>query len=256
MAYRDDMEAARRRVEALEEDLRQLTSGPRLEGGPGDEAYARIVALAEALEDVQQELQRRRREHDALFRQAALSEVRRRELESLRKRARQAEGQAERERKRADYAEIALMRTQMRLSIERARQRVDEGWPTSAIRQQREEVERAVGAEALAAAPERMEQLERLTLLVADILWNPPTDPAADREALLATLRQSGHTLAARGDRRLGPVEAEGPGLRITIGPLALRVAYRDEDGTTEAVTLREDGSLVRARSKPGPPEP
>ncbi|MFK7986971.1 MAG: hypothetical protein AB8I08_13180 [Sandaracinaceae bacterium] len=251
MAYRDDMEAARRRVEALEEDLRQLTVAPRTEGGPSDEAYARIVALAEALEDVQQELQRRRREHDELFRRAALSEVRRHELSALSKRCRDAETQAERERKRADYAEIALMRTQMRLSIERARHKVEGGWPASSIRHQRDEVRDAVGAKALDIATDRMGRLEQLTLLVADILWNPPTDPAADREALLATLRRSGHALVPRGDRRYGPRDPDAVGLRITLGPLALRVAYRAEDGTTEAVTLADDGTLTRARSQP-----
>lgn len=240
------MEAARQRVEALEADLRQLTAVPPLDGPAGEEAYGRIVALAEALESMQKELQRRRREHEALFREAALSEVRRRELEAVRGRVRKLEAEAKRERDRADYAEIALMRTQMRLSIERARQRVADPWSTSAIRHQRADIARRVGSEALADSNDRTASLERLTLLVADVLWNPPTDPAADRAALLATLRESGHALVPDGDRRYGPSDPEGPGLHIKLGPLGLRVGYRGPDGATETITLREDGALVR----------
>ena len=153
---------------------------------------------------------------------------------------------AERERKRADFAEIALMRTQMRLAVERARARIDEPWSVSAIRTQRDEVAEVAGPEALAAAAEPVlrRELERLTLLVADVLWNPPTDPAADREALFATLRAAGHPLVADGDRRFGPSDEAGVGLHLAMGPLALRLTLVRADGRRHAVTIGDEAPM------------
>ena len=245
VAYRDNMEAARRRVEALERELRELATTRTGDGPAPDKVYAKVVALAESLEAVQAELQRRRREHETLWREAALAEIRRRELDHMRRQLSRAKARAERERSRADFAEIALMRTQMRLAIERARAGLNKPWPASAIRTHRDEVRRAAGAETLEALPEEALRapLERLTLLVADTLWNPPTDPAADREALLATLRGAGHELAPDGDRHLGPADKNAPGLRIAFGPLALRLTLRRADGV-HSVTVHNEGPL------------
>lgn len=275
VGYRDDLEAARLRVDALERELRALVPDDGVGSAELDlfelrrrlaateltlaqerrerehaqseargleTARDRLVTLEKALELVQQELQRRRREHEPLWREAALAEIRGRELEVVRARLHEVSESAEREAKRADVAEVALIRTQMRLSVERARAQIRLPWPRPAdpaafVRTTRPSALLAMPEEAL-----RIE-LERLVLLVADALWNAPGAGEAVSE-LFDVLRTAGHPLRAHASRRFGPDPPGAPGLTIAIAPLALQITWVGSDRSARVVTIADDVPL------------
>lgn len=276
MSYRDDLDAARHRVEALERELRDIVPDDsigsvevevvelrrrmaameltleeeqfrreraEIEAGELMMARDRLRTVEKALDLVQQELQRRRREHEPLWREAALAEIRRREIDVLQERFDETRGTAEQERKRADAAEVALIRTQMRLSVERARAQVRRPWPTDAPAG---EILRTYRAATLAAMPQdalRFE-LERLILLVGDLLWNACSDTGDEVAALFEILRRAGHALVAHAPTRFGPEPFGAPGLHVAIAPLALQITLLEDDGTVRLVTIADDVPL------------
>lgn len=277
MSYRDELDAARLRVEALQRELRYLVPDDSIggvevevvelrrrmaameltlqeeqhrreraetEAGALMMARDRLRTVEKALELVQQELQRRRREHEPLWREAALGEIRRREIAALQERFDDTSSNAEKERRRADAAEVALIRTQMRLSVERARAQVRRPWPMDAPA---DEIGRTYLPAALAAMPQdalRLD-LERLTLLVADLVWNVPTDTGEEVAELFGVLRRAGHPLVAHAPSRFGPDPIGTPGLRIVIAPLGLQIRLLAADGSARLVTIADDESLL-----------
>ena len=71
-----------------------------------------------------------------------------------------------------------------------------------------------------------------MTLLIADLVWN--SEDATKPFGELVTLLQAvGHTLQPHDHVRLGPTPYDAAGLRIALGPLALRVEFArpPEDG-------------------------
>lgn len=279
LGYRDDMEAARLRVDALERELETLV--PRgggipievqivelrrraanaenaLERGRQERergelavqelavARDRIRSLEEALEMVQGELQRRRREHEDLFRKAALAEVRVREAEMLRDQLAEATTNQERETRRADVAIVTLIRTQMRLSVEHARPRIEDPWPQDAVRDRADELRSLYCPEALESLERESARraLTRLAFLIADLIWNPPAPTEADLAELLSLLRDAGHPLIEHDNVRLGPLPPEDPGLSIAMAPLALQVVWADQNCCESVVTIADDDPL------------
>ena len=278
------MEAARQRVAVLERELEHLSPGgstvpievelvelrrrlvraeealgiERRERERGERAVQelavandRVRALDQSLEMVQAELQRRRREHESLWRQAALASVRSREADELRTALDDSLARAEREARRADVAVVALIRTQMKLSVERARPLVDDPWPLDAAREQPAALEALFAPSALEARPEddAEHELTRLAFLFADLIWNSPSPTHQELRELLALLRRVGHPLIELDAIRLGPPLVDGPGLRIAMAPLALQVAWTGSDGRELIVTISDDDPLSRSRA-------
>lgn len=239
----------RRKLAAAEDALDEERAARRRaqEAAEVSEGRAeRLAALEESLERVQNELQRRRRVGEGLWRKAAQTDLRKREADRLQGELKQAREAAEREARRADVAEIALIRTRMRLAVELARPSVPSPWPRDAVRTQVDALEKAHDAQLLGRLTEAplRRAIIRLGLLVGDLLWNPPpSDPDALR-ALLELLQSAGHALHRHDDIRLGPREPSAPGLRMAIGPLALRVALRQPGGREAIVTLSDDAPL------------
>lgn len=273
------MEAARQRVEVLERELSQLLP----EAGAGTPlavevlelrrkllaaedalreererrkdaeeaaqaatgAAQRMASLEESLERVQAELQRRRREGEGLWRRAAQADMQSREAEHLRAELKETRRRADAEARRADVAEVSLIRTQMRLAIERARPQVDEPWPAEAPWTEDDALRRTYARDALVEAElDWLRQwLPRLALLMADLMWNSTDEGSGVRE-LFELLQDAGNPLEPHDDVRLGPRPFDAPGLRVAIGPLALQVAVRRHDDRQVVVTVSSECPL------------
>lgn len=289
LVFRDDMEAARQRVELLERELEQLlpdahedrpplavevlelrrrlaaaesalaearSTNARLETQAQAAAgrAAKLAALEESLERVQAELQRRRRVDEGLWRRAAQADLRGREADHLREELKEARRTAEAEARRADVAEVALIRTQMRLAVELSRPRVDDPWPRTAIVSAQQALRAAYAPAALEALTwsALQDRARRLALLLAELVWHPlPEAPDAAR-TLIELLQDAGHPLTRRDEVRLGPPSLEDPGLRLAVGPLALQVAVRRADGREVVVTISDEAPLQVALRVPG----
>jgi len=172
-----------------------------------------------------------------------MAEIRRRELEVLRARYEEVSETAEREAKRADVAEVSLIRMQMRLSVERARAQIRLPWsggadPAAIVRTYRPAALGAMPEEAL-----RIE-LERLALLVADVLWNAPVETGEAVSELFDVLRTAGHPLSTQASRRLGPDPPDAPGLTIAVAPLGLQITLVGDDRSARVVTIADDVPL------------
>lgn len=280
------MEAARQRVAALERELSLLVPGgsaapievelaalrralARLEGDLSEERRAREAAehaaqelavvedrrrsLESSLELVQAELSRRRREHEDLFRRAALGDVRARETERLRAALVEASESAAREARRADVAEIALIRTQMRLAVERARSLVAEPFALDAPRTKGDVIRESYAIAALEALPRaRLDaRLGPLALLIADLVWNAASDRDDGLPRLFEHLRAAGHALLEHERLRFGP-SARGAGLSLVLAPLALQLAWTRKSGHVRLVSISDEQPLGFASRRRG----
>lgn len=213
---------------------------------------AHIAALEESLERVQGELQRRRRVDEALWRKAAQADLRVREAADLRAALKDAQASSAREARRADAAEIELMRTQMRLAIELARPRVSEPWSRDAVSTSHEQLTRTYDPDALLEMG--LESLRpacaRLAFLIAELIWSDTAADPGRLGELLELLERAGHPLHRHDAVRLGPQPLDAPGLRLAIGPLALQVAVRRRDRREVIVTLSAERALrIQTRS-------
>jgi hypothetical protein len=266
MSYRDELEAARRRIAALEADLRSLAPVERDPRKPielevahlrrvleetrlvldqerarrasSERAIGEIPFLRRRLQDDEQLIDRLRVQVERHYREAKITEPRLRELDALRHQAKSSEERAER-------AEREVFRLRMRLALERVRDVVP---PEVGA-----DLSRGIDAIAKRFGPDVWDvidpdevdlRLKQLVVFASHAVWPAKSGAKPDPDSIVSVLEEIGHRLPPIDPWSWGPERVEMPGLRIRIRSIDLRAVVKLERGALHVATLEADSGL------------